>query len=108
MSPTDASMESSMLVKRFDGTKNAIRLRIEGRKDHGVDVELCRLHSVALMDLLDGIGALLEEREQDRADRIARQTQMEAERRETFWKITGAAIGAASVVATVIGFFFSK
>lgn len=98
MSPqTDASMEYEMLCMRFEGTKEDIR-RASASHPHGVrDADLCRLHSAALMDLLDGTKALLREREQDRKERIERQAEVAKERRETVWKLAGmsGAIAAA-------------
>ena len=90
MSPqTDASMEYEMLCMRFNGTKEDIR-RASASHQHGViDTDLCRFHSAALMDLLDGTQALLYEREQDRKERIERQAEVAKERRETVWKLAG-------------------
>lgn len=86
---TNASMEFEMLCDRFDGTKADIK-DATTKHLHGVrDVDLCRLHSVALMDLLDGTKALLREREQDRRERIDRQKESSKERREAFWKLAG-------------------
>lgn len=90
MSPqTDASMEYDMLSARFDGTKEDIRRAAERHVAGTRDLDLCRLHSVALMDLLDGTKALLRERETDRKERIERQAELSRERRDTAWKLAG-------------------
>jgi len=90
MSPqTDASMEYEMLCDRFDGTKSDIK-KATDQHLHGVrDIDLCRIHSMALMDLLDGTKALLRERESDRRERIERQAAASAERKEAFWSLAG-------------------
>jgi hypothetical protein len=46
--------------------------------------------------------AELAERAQDREERRARQLEADKQRRDTFWQVTGAAIGSASVIATII------
>ena len=52
--------------------------------------------------------AELAERALDREERRARQLEIDRQRRDTFWKVTGTAVGCASLAATIISLCLRK
>jgi hypothetical protein len=103
MSPQE-TMEGEALVRQLTTYLSAVD---QNKQPHNA----CAAH----WPIQDGIRLLMQcelaelaERALDREERRARQMEADKQRRETFWQVTGAAIGSASVIATIISLCLSK
>jgi hypothetical protein len=97
---TDASLEFSMLRERFGETKQDLKTALAGHLFSVRDQDLCQLHSRALVDLLDGMSAQLQDRENVRSELKEMHIADAKERKEAFWKtVSLAAIFSGVVVA---------
>jgi hypothetical protein len=86
------------LQEHRDKVKTAAREAI--RKE-----DICKAHADALDGLLIGVQTIIFRLDVDRADRHTRQRELEKERKDTFWKMTGIVVTSSGIIAGLVTHF---